>query len=83
MATKYQTLVKQKSKFCKGETTKTAVKKAAAVYVKHAGTMAKKKGENVTKALAAAKKSANRVLTGGCKTTTVINGRKKKSTAKK
>lgn len=78
MATKYQTLVSRKASFCKGKVTKTSVKKAASEYIKNAVAVAKKKGENVTKAMSAAKKSANRVLQMGCKTSTVINGRKKK-----
>lgn len=84
--TAYQTLVSRKSSYCKGKVTKSAVKKAASAYVKNAVSKAKKNGESPTKAKVSATAKANRILRGGCKTTTVITGRKKskaKSRAKK
>ena len=81
--TKYQNLVSLKSSFCHGKVTKSAVKKGAAAYVKDAVAKAKKAGENITKRKAQAVKSANRILQRGCKTSTVITGRKKKASRRK
>lgn len=78
MANAYQTLVSRKSSFCKGKVLKSSVRKAASAYVKHAVAVAKKNGENVTKAHSAAKKSANRILQRGCKVSSVIAGKRKK-----
>ena len=71
----YQNLVKEKAKFCKGKTTKAAVKKKAAAYIKSAV----KKGK--TKSVAT--KSANRVLNGGCSISSVAGTRKRKPAKRK
>lgn len=81
--TKYQKLVSDKAKYCAGKVTKATVKKSAAAYVKHAIATAKKTGASVTKRGAAAKKAATVVLQRGCKTSTVITGRKKKKAGAK
>lgn len=73
---KYQSLVKKKGQFCKGKVTKSAVKKAASLYVKSAGKGLT--GKAKAKAVKSARTSANRVLNRGCKISSVVAGRKKK-----
>lgn len=75
--TRYAMLVKAKSDFCKGKTTRSAVKKKAADYVKHA--VNKLKGANASakrKARSKAKTSATRVLNSGCAMTSHIGKRR-------
>jgi hypothetical protein len=76
---KYQSLVAAKARFCRGEVLKSDVKRAAANYVHGAAV----KSDDQVKARKAAQKIANRVLQRGCKTTSVITGRKKKKSAKR
>lgn len=83
MANAYQQLLKSKGTFCKGKTTKTAVRKKARAYIKSAVTKAKKAGESVAKARAKATKSANRVLNAGCKVSSVAGAKKKKRAVKR
>lgn len=72
--TKFQNLQHVKSKFCHGDATKADVKRAASIYV-HAAAV---KAPDQVKGRRAAQVKANRVLRAGCKTTTVITGRKKR-----
>lgn len=83
MANAYQQLLKSKGAFCKGKTTKSAVRKKAKAYIKTAVNKAKKNGEPVAKARVKATKSANRVLNAGCKVSSVAGSKKKKRAAKR
>ena len=67
----YSGLVKAKSSYCQGKVTKTAVKSKAAKYVAAAVAKGQTKAE--------AQKKATRVLTGGCKISTSVAGRKRKT----
>lgn len=58
-ATKYSKLVKAKSSYCSGRTTKKSLNKAKKAYIDDAV----KKGQSKTEAT----KKANRVVNGGCK----------------
>ncbi|MFM9952398.1 MAG: hypothetical protein ACKV1O_30995 [Saprospiraceae bacterium] len=71
--TAYRTLVKTKSKLCKGSKTKTDVKAAAARY-KAAAVKAGKDVKVVEKTVA-------RVLNSGCSMTSAVAGKLKKRTA--
>lgn len=81
--THYQRLQRAKSEYCQGKRTKRDVKKVANEYIKDAvkkAAKAAKKGDKrkIEKAAKGkASKSANRVLSAGCMTSTVIQGRKK------
>ena len=81
--TAYQKLVAAKASFCKGNTTKTAVKKIARAYVLNAIKKATKEvpaGKKVTAARAAkkaAEKIANGILKKGCAVSAYIAGKKK------
>ncbi len=68
----YSTLRKRKSSYCAGKVNKTAVKQAAANYIKSAVA----KGQTKTEAT----KKANRVLNGGCKMSSRVAGTKKRKT---
>lgn len=85
----YQKLVSKKSDFCKGKVLKSDVKRAATNYVLNAVEKAKKSAGSKDifkvqkKARTHAEKVANRVLRGGCKLSSAITGRKKKSAKRK
>lgn len=79
MRTKYQQLQHVKSKFCHGDATKADVKRQASIYVHSAAI----KAPDQAKGRKDAQKKANRVLRAGCKTSTVITGRKKKGAKKR
>jgi len=68
----YAKLVSRKSSYCHGRATKSDVKKLATEYIRDAV----KKGN---KTEAQAKKVAEKVLKSGCKMSSVITGKKKKS----
>jgi len=67
--TAYTGLIKEKSNLCKGKATKTAVKAKATKYVAAAVKAGKSKTE--------ATKTANRILTKGCSTSSYVAGKKK------
>lgn len=82
--TKFQSLRKAKSAFCKGKTTKAVVRKRASAYVKHA---VAKLGRSASaaekrKAKAEAKRIATRELNSGCKMSSHI-GKKKRGKKRK
>jgi hypothetical protein len=83
--TAYARLVMAKSKFCKGQSTKTEVKKVASSYVADAVKKATKaapagdKQKVAAKAKKEAMQKAGRVLRAGCKVSSAIAGRKKKA----
>lgn len=81
--TAFQELVKEKGKFCRGESTKTKVRSKATQYVVKSVITAKKNGEDVTKRKKLAIRNAKRVLAKGCKITSNIAGRKKRATKKR
>ncbi len=72
---KFWALQKTKTKYCKGKTTKSAVAKAAAAYIKAAVA----KGQTRTEAT----KKANRVRRGGCKMSSVAGTKKRKTTKRR
>lgn len=71
----YRNLQKAKKQFCAGKVAKSAVKAQASNYVTSAVAAGKTKGD--------AEKTARKVMNSGCKMTSAITGRKKKTTTRK
>lgn len=71
----YNTLRKKKAAYCAGKVNKTAVKQAAANYIKSAISKGQTKAE--------ANRKAKRVMSSGCKMTSRISGTKKSKTTRR
>lgn len=71
---KYRALQKAKRKYCEGKATKKAVTSAASAYISAAVAKGQTKSEATAK--------ANRVTKGGCKMTSRVSGKRKKTTTR-